>query len=175
MVNYLTGAGSPVSTDDFIAIQRLVHRYAEAVVLRDGEQWGSCWAEDATWELGPGRSVHGRAAIVELWRSAMAGMAAVVQMVHNGDARTDPAASADQDRAVGRWFIDERYRRADGESGILLAHYDDTYVRAADGDSEPEWRFSSRFLQKHYQGAADLSGPFHNTAEALTARAGARA
>jgi hypothetical protein len=168
MVNYRTDAGSPVSTDDFVAIQRLVHRYAEAVVLRDDEQWASCWAEDATWDLGPGRMVHGRTAIVELWRSAMAGMAAVVQMVHNGDARMDradpnEAAPTDQNRAVGRWFIDERYRRADGEPGILLAHYDDTYVRSAEGGSEPEWRFSSRFLQKHYQGAADLSGPFQNT------------
>ena len=33
------------------------------------------------------------------------------------------------DEATGRWYIDERYRRADGTNGILLAHYDDQYVR----------------------------------------------
>src|SRR4051812_4223125 len=105
MVNYSADLGSPVGTDDFVAIQRLVHRYAEAVVLRDGEQWESCWADDATWDLGRGRLVHGRAAIVELWQSAMAGLTAVVQMVHNGDARLLPADPIDHNRAVGRWFI----------------------------------------------------------------------
>lgn len=160
MVNYREGAGAPVSTDDFIAIQRLVHRYSEAVVLRDAEQWGSCWADDATWDLGRGRLVRGKAAIVELWTSAMAGMAAVVQLVHNGDARMD---ADDGDRAVGRWFIDERYRRSNGEPGMLIAHYDDAYVR---GDDHA-WRFETRFLQPHYHGAPDLSAEFHNTAEAL--------
>lgn len=166
MVNYRTDGESPVSGDDFVAIQRLVHQYSEAVVLRDAAQWGSCWADDATWYLGPGRHVHGRAAIVELWESAMKGMAAVVQMVHNGDARQ---SLGDPDRAVGRWFIDERYRRVNGDAGMLLAHYDDSYVRRADGG----WRFSSRHLQQHYHGAPDLSAEFSNTAAALLERADA--
>ena len=151
---------TPVGTDDLVAIQRLVHRYSEAVVLRDGEQWADCWADDAVWDLGRGRPVHGKQAIVEFWRSAMAGMSAVVQMVHNGDADHD---TVDEDRAVGRWFIDERYCRANGERGMLLAHYDDAYLRHADGI----WRFSSRSLFVHYHGAPDLSAEFQNTAERL--------
>ncbi len=150
----------PVSAEDFVAIQRLVHRYSEAVVLRDDQQWGSCWAENATWDLGRGRLVHGKDAIVALWRSAMAGMAAVVQMAHNGDVRSDPEHA---DSALGRWFIDERYRRADGEPGMLLAHYDDAYVR---GDDR-QWRFANRMLRVHYHGAPDLSAEFQNTAERL--------
>jgi hypothetical protein len=156
-----TEEAMPIGTDDYVAIQRLIHRYADAVVHRDGAQWASCWAPDATWDLGHGRLVRGRDAIVELWYTAMAGFAAVVQMVHNGEVW----AGLDPDHATGRWYIDERYRRVDGTSGILLAHYDDGYVHV-----EGQWRFSRRFLQPHHAGPPDLSADFLNTREALVAR-----
>lgn len=155
---------TPIGTDDFVAIQRLVHRYADAVVHRDGAQWGSCWAGDASWDLGAGRLVEGRDAIVALWYKAMGGFASVVQLVHNGDV----FARAGPDEATGRWFIDERYRRADGTNGVLLAHYDDAYIRA-DG----RWLFARRFLQPHYSGAPDLTDAFTNTRDALAGRGGA--
>jgi hypothetical protein len=151
----------PLQLADHIAVQRLVHRYADAVVHRHAGQWGSCWAEDAQWDLGRGRRVEGRQAIVELWRSAMAGMTAVVQNVVNGDAWV----GADAARAHGRWYINERFLRANGVPGILLAHYDDDYVRSADG-----WLFTNRVLRVHYMGAPDLSAEFMNTEEALQAR-----
>ena len=157
-----TSAGSPINTDDYVAIQRLIHRYADAVVNRDGAQWSSCWAADADWDLGGGRLVEGKEAIVSLWYSAMKGMASVVQLVHNGEVLADPA---EPDRASGRWYIDERYRRADGVVGTLLAHYDDEYVRV-DGS----WLFARRFLQAHYNGAPDLSDSFTNHLDALVAR-----
>lgn len=159
----------PAPLADYVAIQRLVHRYADAVVHRDGEQWSSCWADDAVWDLGRGRLVEGRAAIVELWYGAMKGMEAVVQNVLNGDVQT-PDDAPDADRATGRWYINERYRRTDGTAGVLLAHYDDTYVRV-DG----EWRFASRYLEVHYGGPPDLSAEFANTADALRARGVGRA
>jgi hypothetical protein len=151
-----------IPTEDFTAIARLVHRYADAVVHRDGVQWASCWADDATWDLGGGRLVEGRRAIVELWYSAMGTMASVVQMVHNGDAEVGD----EPDRATGRWYIDERFRRTDGTIGILLAHYDDAYVRSA----EHGWQFSRRFLRPHYLGAPDLTAEFTNTRDALVGR-----
>ena len=49
-----------MSRDD---IQDLVHRYADAVVHYDGEQWGATWAADAEWTLAPGRELKGRDAI----------------------------------------------------------------------------------------------------------------
>lgn len=140
-----------MSTDDFIALQRLVHRYADAVVHRDVTQWASCWADDGRWELGRGHAVVGKAAIVELWTSAMSGFSSVVQMVHNGEAST----TGDADRAVGRWYVDERFQLADGQTGMLLAHYQDEYRRSATG-----WLFTSRLLQVHYRGAPDLTGVF---------------
>ena len=152
-----------IPAEDWVAIASLVHRYADAVVHRDPERWASCWAADATWDLGRGRLVEGRAAILELWTSAMAGMEAVVQMAHNGDVE----AGADADHASGRWYIDERFRRVGGSNETLLAHYDDTYVRTGDG-----WRFSRRFLQAHYIGPPDLSADFTNTAAGLAARSG---
>jgi hypothetical protein len=151
----------PVDTDDYVEIQRLVHRYADAVVHRDGAQWGSCWAPDARWNLGRGRLVEGRDAILELWYGAVAGFAAVVQLVHNGEVWQ----GGDADHAAGRWYIDERFRRADGTPGILLAHYDDTYVRVGG-----RWVFESRELVPHYMGPQDLSADFLNTKDALVAR-----
>ncbi len=162
MVNSSPPLTAPVSPDDYVAIQRLVHRYSDAVVHRDVDKWGSCWSESAFWDFGRGRKVEGKDAIVRLWLAAMAGMDAVVQMVNNGDAWM---IGSDPDRAAGRWYVVERYRRADGEVSILLAHYDDEYVRIPGG-----WQFSKRFLGVHYQGAPDLSGEFHNTADKLAVR-----
>jgi hypothetical protein len=151
---------SALDPADELAIRRLVHRYADAVVRRDAAAWASCWADQSSWDLGRGRSVEGKEQITSLWRQAMGGMAAVVQMVHNGaaDAADEPG------RATGRWYIDERFRRADGSNGILLAHYDDEYVREGG-----EWRFASRALVPHYSGPTDLSADFLNTREALEA------
>ena len=134
------------------AIEDLVHRYADAVVHRDEMQWGATWAPDATWELGKGRRVEGRAAIVELWRSAMDGFTAVVQNVLNG------TVTFDGDTGTGRWYVLEHWKRADDSAGILLAHYDDTYT-CLDG----EWLFASRELDVHYAGPPDLTAPFLNS------------
>jgi ketosteroid isomerase-like protein len=130
-------------------ISDLVHRYSDAVVHHDGEQWASCWAEDSHWELGPGRSLYGRPAIVEHWLQSMDTIDVVVQMVANGQ------VTVDGDAATGRWYFHEHVRRRNGDLGVLLAYYDDTYVRAADG-----WLLSSRRLTRLYQGPPDYRGPF---------------
>ncbi len=132
-------------------VEELVHRYADAVVRRDADQWGSCWTEDARWVLGPTRDVVGRPAIVELWTKAMGTFDAVVQNVLNGEVRFDGST------AMGRWYILEHFRRASGEPGMLMAYYDDTYA-LVDG----AWLFTSRALVAQYQGPPDLSAPFLN-------------
>ncbi len=135
------------------AIEDLVHRYADAVVRRDAEQWSSTWAPDAVWELGKGRRVEGRDAILALWNSAMDGFRAVVQNVVNGTVDLDDAAGT----GTGRWYIIEHWQRTDDSRGILLACYDDTYV-GVDGN----WMFASRELVVQYSGPPDLSGTFLN-------------
>lgn len=136
-----------MSARDLIA--ELVHAYSHAVTHRDAERWAACWAPDAVWTLTGGRYVEGRDAIVELWRRAIDGYEAVVQHVHSGTVRLE------EDRGEGRWHISEHCRRRDGRPSILLAYYDDAYVRLDDG-----WRFSRRDLHAQYQGPPDLSAPF---------------
>jgi uncharacterized protein (TIGR02246 family) len=134
-------------------IRDLVHSYADAVVRRDADQWAATWTEDAVWELGKGRRVEGREAILALWNTAMDGFKAVVQNVVNGTATLDDAAGT----GTGRWYIIEHWMRADDSRGILLAYYDDTYARV-DG----RWGFASRELVVQYAGPPDLSAPFQN-------------
>lgn len=135
------------------AIEDLVHQYADAVVHRNADQWAATWAADAVWELGKGRRVEGREAILGLWNSAMDGLKAVVQNVVNGTATIDEAAGTGE----GRWYVLEHWHRANDERGILLAYYDDSYTRV-DG----VWLFASRELVVQYSGPADLSGTFQN-------------
>ncbi len=134
-------------------IAELVHLYADAVVHHNGEQWGSTWAPDAHWDLGKDRRIEGQEAIVAFWHQAMGGSNAVLQTVLNGTYELDEAAGT----GTGRWYIQEVFQRAGGETGRLMAHYDDRY-RLVCG----RWLFGSRDLVVHYGGPLDLSAPFQN-------------
>jgi SnoaL-like domain len=137
-------------------IAELAHAYADAVARRHAADWGATWAADARWILGADRNVVGREAIVALWQTSMAKYRVVIQRVLNGHVDFD----ADGAHARGRWHIQEHFRRANGEAGILLAHYDDTYVKV-DGT----WLFASRALVRYYGGPPDLSVPFDHEVE----------
>ena len=130
-------------------IADLVHCYSDAVVHRARDQWVSCWAEDSLWDLGPDRVIVGRGAIADHWQESMDRIECVAQMVSNGTATTNDMTGE------GRWYLTEHLRRRNGELGMLLAFYDDTYVR-----HEGRWLFASRRLRPIYQGTPDLSGPF---------------
>ncbi len=130
-------------------IRDLVHRYSDAVVHRDREQWGSCWAADAHWELATDREVSGREAIVDHWEQSIAVIDVVVQTVNNGQATTANG------RGEGRWYITEHVRRTNGAVNIMLGYYDDTYVCLDD-----QWYFATRRLTRLYHGPPDLSAPF---------------
>ena len=127
----------------------LVHRYSDAVSRKDPAQWAATWADDARWDLGKGRVTTGKADIVAFWQHAVDQLAQVVQMVHNG------TVAVDGDTATGRWYVSEHLSRNNGLRGVLLAWYDDTYVRV-DG----QWLFSGRSLVALYHGPPDLTGEF---------------
>lgn len=135
-------------TDDS-ALMRLSFDYADAVRLVDAEAWGATWADDAVWILGPDRRVQGRDAIVELWQRSIAKYAAVVQLYLGA------SFEVDGDTAAGRVQLLELNEVADGTRKILAGYYRDTYRRTPAG-----WRFTSRELVQHYNGAPDLSAPF---------------
>lgn len=127
----------------------LVHRYSDAVTRKDRRAWSACWAEDATWDLGKGRFSRGKRDIVDLWQTSVDQLVVVVQLVHNG------SVVVDDTQGTGRWYISEHVQRANGVRGLLLAWYDDTYVRV-DGD----WLFASRSLAPLYHGPPDLTANF---------------
>ncbi|MEY2400767.1 MAG: hypothetical protein QOJ08_878 [Ilumatobacteraceae bacterium] len=135
-------------------ISDLVHRYCDAVVHKDREQWASTWAPDAHWDLGSGRVMDGLDTIVEYWIRAVDGFDAIVQLAHNGQ------ATIEGDLGTGRWYISEHTQRRDGTTGLLLAFYDDTYA-VVDG----QWRFASRAITILYRGPGDLSAGFSPPAQ----------
>lgn len=121
-----------MSTSDAQAIRELVEAYADAVLRRDGDDWASCWAEDAVWELS-GMRVEGQAAIRSLWEQAMQGFAYVGFFVQPG-----PLMIAGN-RAEGRVWTHELLVGADGARWQTVGRYDDVYSRTTSG-----WRFASR-------------------------------
>ena len=132
-----------------ISIDDIVHDYADAVVCRDGARWAATWDADGVWDLGGGFQISGRDAIYDLWKKAMGGFETVIQTVLNGRYEIDEAAGTGR----GRQYIQEHFEKSKGEFGIMVAYYDDEYVRR-DG----RWLFSSRTLVPLYQGPPDLSG-----------------
>jgi ketosteroid isomerase-like protein len=133
-----------VSAEDELAIRALVARYADAVCRRDPDAWAATWAQDCCWDLGGGRVVTGRAETLDLWRTAIAKYDWVGQVVTSG------LVEVAGDRASGWWYIIEFNRRAQGDATLHLGHYDDKYVRTADG-----WQFASRTMHMLYRGAMD--------------------
>ena len=133
------------------SIADLVHDYADAVVCRDGDRWAATWDAHGVWDLGGGIEIKGRDEIYNLWKTAMGSFESVIQTVLNGSFEIDEAAGSGR----GRQYIQEHFEKSKGEFGILVAYYDDEYVRR-DG----QWLFSSRKLVPLYQGLPDLSGSF---------------
>lgn len=123
-----------------LAVRDLVGRYADAVNLGDADAWGSTWAEKGEWHI-MGRDIAGRDAVVDFWRSAMAGFESVIQLVAQGRVQSEG------DGAVGRWTIWEIGRRA-GEGTLTVGCYEDRYLKEAE-----EWRFAARRFTATYRGA----------------------
>ena len=120
------------AVEDRVAIQALIHSYADAVFRRDAADWAECWAEDARWTL-MGTEVRGRPAIVALWTQAMSGFAFVAFFAQPG------LVTIEGDHATGRVWTHELLEATDGTVTRPIGRYDDHYVRSADG-----WRFAAR-------------------------------
>ncbi len=134
---------------DADSIRRLLYAYGDAVLVRDEAAWGSLWTDDGVWELGPDRTIRGRAAIVDHWRDSIGKYRHVVQLYLSS------TATIDGDDASGRAYLVELNDPVEGERRVFVGWYDDTYRRTSDG-----WKFSARALRRLYSGAPDLSGTF---------------
>jgi uncharacterized protein (TIGR02246 family) len=147
----------PVNADDYLAIQRLIGRAADAVTRRDLEQFISCWTEDAVWAVGLSRgTLTGRDTILESMRTILKDIDAIIQTVDNGEAWYDEGGP---DVAHARFYITELVRRPTGENLLLRFFYTDRVLRTDKG-----WLFAARQLNPLYVGPYDLSGPFQSSA-----------
>ena len=98
---------------DADAIRRLLHAYGDAVLAHDEAAWGALWTEDAVWELGPDRTIEGRATIVDHWRTSIANYRHVVQLYLSS------TATVDGDDATGRAYFVELNVPVDGDRRVL--------------------------------------------------------
>jgi ketosteroid isomerase-like protein len=140
-----------MSTDatasDQLAIHALVSRYADAVNVADADMWAGTWTDDAAWDLGGGRRVEGKTAIVELWTAAMASFDNVIQIVAHGSVQVSGEA------ATGRWTLFEVDQR-EGEVLLIVGCYGDKYVKMGG-----RWSFAERSFTATYRGTLP-SGAF---------------
>lgn len=145
-----------VTVEDYVAIQRLLARSADAVTRRDVDLFLGCWVEEGVWHIGLTRgSLNGRSEIAAAFPDILAGIEAMVQTVDNGDAWYE---SGSIDVARSRFYLTELVRRRSGETTLLRFFYADRLVRTADG-----WRYAERTLNPIYVGPYDLSGPFQSS------------
>jgi len=126
-----------VSQSDHFELSRLVEAYCDGVIRQDVDTWSATWADDAQWQM-RGDPIVGKEAIVAYWLEAMERFEWVVQTAPFST--FDVAESADT--GTGSVVAQERFKRADGVLGRLLAIYHDEYVRTAEG-----WKFASRKLE----------------------------
>ena len=117
----------------------------------DGTAWAATWADDGVWDLGGGREIVGRHAIVELWEEAMGRYANVLHRYENSAADLDEEAGT----GTGRAYVTEVLKPTDDAALVMHGYYDDEYRR-----TDSEWRFSRRSLVRLYHGPPDFSGFF---------------
>jgi hypothetical protein len=132
-------------TADELAIRSLVARYADAVNRRDEDAWRSTWTEDGEWHV-LGKSTAGREDVVALWCELMGSFGFVLQLIHSG------TIELDGDRATGRWYLSEIWKRPDDSAGLSVGVYHDHYERGGAG-----WLFARRRFDFLYMGPSDLS------------------
>jgi ketosteroid isomerase-like protein len=136
------------TTEDELALDRLMARYIDAVHRRDAQAWAATWAPDGCWNL-MGQEVIGRDHIAALWQQMMGGFEFVLML---------PSSSMYDikgDEASGHWYLQEFTRDSKGEATCLVSRYLDSY-RRLDG----AWVYQARRYDPIYQGPPDLSGAY---------------
>ena len=132
--------GGPIA--DRLAIRELIESYNAAVIENDAEAWGVNWSEDGLWNLGEGREIVGRKAIVKHWQEAMevfsfVGMFAQPKFI-----------SIDRDSAHAHWHTNELAKKSNGEMMRFIGLYKDVYRRGANGWKILERRYEILLLEK---------------------------
>jgi uncharacterized protein (TIGR02246 family) len=139
---------------DVEALRQLPHRYCDALVRRDWDDFGRLFAPDAVWHIPEPFNIHavGRDEIVAIVAAAFEGLAFHVQTI--GIFVID---TVDAERARMRTTVHEVARQLDGTGILLFGVYDDECVRLGS-----EWRFKSRTLQLLYTDSPALPGAVYS-------------
>ncbi|GGC19315.1 hypothetical protein GCM10011371_03730 [Novosphingobium marinum] len=131
--------------EDRLAIRELLETYADAVMQRDADAWGSTWAEDSEWAMPdypefPAQK--GRENIVNLWTAAMKQFPGVKFVAWPG------TIEIEGNRAKMRSYTSEVYDQ-EGNTVRDMGEYDDECVKI-DG----RWYFSKRFFKNIHKQVA---------------------
>ena len=134
--------------NDEQTIQRLAQIYADGVMQRDAELWGSTFATDGEWHLGADRPpVKGRENLKAFWSQVMAGYPNVLHWVQPG------VIEVEGDRAQARFYVQENIKDAEGNAFRVAGVYNDELIKEGG-----EWRFAVRRFHSIYRGPVDMSG-----------------
>lgn len=135
-------------SDDIQQIQHLAQVYADGVMQRDAELWGSTWAEQGVWHLNPAMDpVAGRENLKTFWSGVMGGYPNVLHWVQPG------LIEVQGDTATARFYVQENIRDAEGNSFRVAGVYNDEVVK-----EDGAWKFAVRRFSTMYRGPVDMSG-----------------
>ena len=132
-------------------IRQLHARCIDAVWRKDAKAFADCFAEDGEWKIA-GLHMHGRAEI-EAAIGKFLGLSERV-FIQNGDTILE----VDGATAIGRTYVLEHSKRADGQGFTTIGIY---YERFA--EEEGAWKFRWRHWSLQYRGPADLSERFYDS------------
>lgn len=140
----------PSEVEDKLEIQQLAQTYADGVMQRDVDIWGSTFAEDGEWSLpGMEKPLKGRETLKPFWSKVMVGYPYVLHWVQPGIIKVTG------DKATARFYVQENIKDAQGGENRVAGVYDDELVR-----ENGHWKFASRKFAVLYRGPTDLSGNF---------------
>jgi hypothetical protein len=140
----------PSEVEDKLEIQQLAQTYADGVMQRDVEIWGSTWAEQGEWALpGMPAPMKGRDTLKPFWSKVMEGYPYVLHWVQPG------LITVKGDKATARFYVQENIKDAKGDQVRVAGVYDDELVR-----ENGKWKFSKRNFNVLYRGPTDLTGNF---------------
>ena len=135
-------------SNDIQQIQHLAQVYADGVMQRDAELWGSTWAEQGVWHLSPAMDpVAGRENLKAFWSGVMGGYPNVLHWVQPG------LIEVQGDTASARFYVQENIKDAEGNSFRVAGVYNDEIVK-----EDGAWKFGVRRFSTMYRGPADMSG-----------------
>lgn len=138
-----TVAAVSATVDDVEAICRLKYRYVRLLDTKQWDEFGECFAPDATADYA-GLTFEGPAAVVDYMRANLGEGTITMHHVHSPEIDLDPA---DPDRATGRWYLHDKVIVEAFRFALEgAAFYEDRYVRTADG-----WRIAHTGYARTYE------------------------